>query len=97
MPANQEKDMDYNLYLIYYSPATKSNDYYIIDANTKELFDFLVANKNVYLDKFLYKPKNQKYLKLYKDASFTKITEKQYNKVVDPIIIYNTDYPLNWT
>jgi hypothetical protein len=89
MPAN--KKMEYILYLVYYSPNTKSNDYYIIDASTKELFDFLIANKNVYLNEYLYEWKNKKYLQLYKDASFTQITEKQFNKVSNPIIIYNTD------
>jgi hypothetical protein len=81
----------YKLYLIYYSPDKKSNDYYIIHVKSKNLYDFLVKHQNQYLNTYLYQRNNRDYLNLYKDSSFTIITQKEFLKIKDPVIIYNSD------
>jgi hypothetical protein len=43
------------------------------------------------LNTYLYRKQNRFYLKLYKEASFNIITETQFHKIKDPVIIYNSD------
>lgn len=83
---------EFNIYLICYSKKTEENEYFLITTENKELYDFFMENKNIYLNKYIHLPKNKKYHDLYtNECTYLRITKNQFEKINNPNVIYNSD------